>query len=331
VSQNGIVMVIVENADQGVASVTFELLEVGRRIAYDLKGTLCGVVVGHGIADISHEIAYFVDEVYCVDHALLASFQAEAYTSALEQLCRRMNPDIVLMGHILNNLDLAPRLAYRIGAQPITDCINVAIESKTGHLLCTKPVYGGNAIATFKIERKPRVATLRSKVVEPIERSPTKGKVISFDPAIEGSLAKTELIEIVTEEGVSLDKADAIVAGGRGIKNLEGLKQLEELAKVLERYFGRVELGASRPLVDANLLPSSRQIGLTGEKVAPELYIAVGISGASQHLTGILGSKKIIAVNSDPKAPIFGSADYGVIGNYEDIVPALRKKLEELL
>jgi electron transfer flavoprotein alpha subunit len=174
------------------------------------------------------------------------------------------------------------------------------------------------------------MATIRPKAMEPIGPSSATGKIIHVDPVIDEPTVKVEVIEKINEETVSLNRAEAIVAGGRGVKNAEGLKQLRELVEVLERYFGRVELGASRPLVDARLVPSSRQIGLTGEKVAPELYIAVGISGSLQHLTGILGAKKIIAINTDPKANIFKVADYGVIGNFEEVVPALKRKLEKL-
>jgi electron transfer flavoprotein alpha subunit len=245
-------------------------------------------------------------------------------------LCEKMNPNAVLIGCTLDNLSLAPRLAYELGVEVITDCINLAIEPSTGCLLCTKPVYGAKVISTFKLERKPYMATLRPKTAEPIRPRPNLGEIIHFDPLIDENLIKVEMIERIKEESVSLDKAATIVAGGRGIKDAKGLEQLKELIKALRKYFTNVELGASRPLVDAHLVPSSRQIGLTGEKVSPELYIAVGISGSLQHLTGLLGAKKIIAINSDPKAPIFKVADYGVIGSFEEVVPAFKRKLEEL-
>jgi electron transfer flavoprotein alpha subunit len=139
-----------------------------------------------------------------------------------------------------------------------------------------------------------------------------------------------ECTKRIKEESISLSKANAIVSAGRGVKDLDGISRLKGLIHILGTYFNRVELGASRPLVDTHVVPSSRQVGLTGEKVAPELYIAIGISGSLQHVTGILGAKKIVAINSNPKAPIFQVADYGIIGNFEEVVPALIKKLEEL-
>lgn len=324
------VLIVVERGDGGIASATFELLLAGRQLADELEGKLCATVLGHEVGDAAHEIAHFSDEVYALDNPLLAAFQVDLYAHALEQLCRSIDPDIVLLGHTLDNLDLAPRLACKMGTKLITDCIGLDIEPDTGHLFCTKPVYGGNAVATFINAKKPQMATLRPKVLEVMERSPTEGEVIRFDPAIDESLPRAELIEIIPGESVSLDRADAIVAGGRGVKEVEGLKRLEKLIEVLKRHFGNVELGASRPLIDAGWLPPSRQLGLTGEKATPELYIAIGISGASQHLSGILGSKKIVAINKDEQAAIFQSADYGVVGRYEDVVPALIKKLKEL-
>lgn len=325
------VLVLVEEKDGEVAPVTFEVLEVARRFADNLQGDLCAVVIGYKVGHISEEIACFSDEVYAADSPLLADFRAELYAGALENLSREINPVFILMGHTLNNLDLGPKLAYRLGVELITDCVDLEVEPGTKSLLCSKPIYGGNAIATLRVERKPWIVTLRPKAMEPVKQSQGKGEIINFEPAISESSARMQLIERVIEESVSLDTADAIIAGGRGIREIEGLKELEELIQAMKGYFDTVELGASRPLVDRAWVPSSRQIGLSGEKVAPELYIAIGISGASQHLSGLLGSKRIIAINNDPEAPIFKSADYGVIGKYEDVVPSFRKKLRELL
>jgi electron transfer flavoprotein alpha subunit len=212
----------------------------------------------------------------------------------------------------------------------ITDCIQLAIETGTGHLLCRKPVYGAKFIATFKLEKKPYLVTLRSKAWEAITPRATNGEVIHITPFFEEASVKVECTKKIKEESISLSKANAIVSAGRGVKDLEGINRLKGLINILNSYFNRVELGASRPLVDAHVVPSSRQVGLTGEKVAPELYIAIGISGSLQHVTGILGAKKIVAINNNPKAPIFQVADYGIIGNFEEVVPALIKKLEEL-
>jgi electron transfer flavoprotein alpha subunit len=328
--ENKKILIIAEKEDGKLAPITFELLRAGRVLSEEVQGILCAAVIGHKVEQNAIEIAHFSDEVFLIDNILLADFQADLYIHSLENLCRRIEPDTVLMGHTLKSLDLAPRLAHRIGTKLITDCIDFKIEIETGQLLCTKPVYGGNAVATFINEKKPQMVTLRSRVFEGAEESPDKAEVISFDPCIDQSLAKTETIENVLGEVVNLDNADLIVAGGRGIKKVEGLKLLEEFIDVLRGYFSTVELGASRPLVDAGWLPPSRQLGLTGEKVSPELYIAIGISGSMQHLTGVFNSKRIIAINIDDGAPVFNYADYGLVGNYEDVIPALIKKLREL-
>lgn len=328
--ENGRVFVLVEKEGLAIAPISFELLGIAKQIATDLKGVLCAVAIGHEVGDISNQVSCFVDEVYCIDHPQLKNFNPELYVNALEQLYQEVNPDVILMGCTLDNLDLAPRLAYRMGVQVITDCVQLAVEPETGYLLCTKPVYGAKINSIFKLVKRPYMITLRPKVVQAIGLGSANGKVIQFDPIIDEFLVKVKTVEKIREETVSLSRAEAIVAGGRGVRDAEGLEQLKELAKALKKYFGKVELGASRPLVDAHLVPSSRQIGLTGEKVAPELYIAVGISGSLQHLTGILGAKKIIAINTDTRANIFKVADYGVIGNFEEVVPALKRILEEL-
>jgi electron transfer flavoprotein alpha subunit len=328
---SGRVLVFGEREGQEIAPITLELLQAGRELTDQIGGNLSSVVLGNNLDTLSREISQYSDEVYCLDHPLLASFDPEFHTNALNQLCQLVNPTAILMGHTLNNQHVAPKLAYKMGIEVITDCIQLAIEGGTGHLLCRKPVYGAKFIATFKLEKKPYVVTLRSKAWEPSIPRATKGEVIHIAPVLEEASVKVEYMEKIREESISLNKADAIVSAGRGVKNVEGgLSGLTGLVEVLGSYFSRVELGASRPLVDAHLVPSSRQVGLTGEKVAPELYIAIGISGSLQHVTGILRAKKIVAINTDPKANIFTVADYGVIGDFEEVVPALIKKLEEL-
>jgi electron transfer flavoprotein alpha subunit len=328
--ENSRVLVFIEREGREVAPITFELLQAGREITDQMGGSLCSAVLGNEIDHLSKELSQYADEVYSLDHPLLASFVPEFHVSALNQLCQSLNPAAVLMGHTLNNQALAPRLAYQTGREVITDCIQLAIEAGTGGLLCFKPVYGAKFIATFRLEKEPFLVTLRSKAWGPIAKRATRGEIIPFAPALEEVSINVESAKRVKEENINLSKADAIVSAGRGVKDAEGISRLSGLINILGTYFSRVELGASRPIVDAHLVPSSRQVGLTGEKVAPELYIAVGISGSLQHVTGILGAKRIVAINSNPKAPIFQVADYGVVGDFVEVVPALIKKLEEL-
>jgi electron transfer flavoprotein alpha subunit len=234
------------------------------------------------------------------------------------------------MGHTYDNLELAPKLACRMATDLITDCIKVERNGESGGLLCTKPIYGGNAVAVLQVDARPQIVTMRSKAVNAMEKCAFKGQITVFDCELAPSLALTESLGLVPGESVSLDKADAIVAGGRGVKSADGVADLMRLVAALGNRFDTVELGASRSLVDAGLLSHSRQIGQTGEKVSPRVYVAVAISGAAQHMAGVVGAGKIIAINKDADAPIFGVSDYGVVGYFEAIVPALVKSLEEL-
>lgn len=325
--KDGNVLILLEKEEREIAAITFELLQLGRSLAVETGGTLCAAVLGHQTGEISKHIALFSDEVYSIDSPVLEKFQSDPYIHSLEKLCRHVSPEIILIGHTVNNIDLAPRLAYRMGARLITDCTSIRRDRDTGSLLCTKPVYGDRAHAVFILDGSPKIVTLRAKSIEPMKQGSGEGKMLHLD--IAEAIGSTELIRIVPGESVSLDKADVIVAGGRGIKGSEGLTLLGELIETLRKYFNTVELGASRPLADAVLLPKSRQLGQTGEKAAPQLYVAVAISGSTQHVSGIAGSKKIVAINKDGEAPIFDIANYGVVGPYESVVPALIGKLRE--
>jgi len=324
------IIVLAEKEDGKTAYFTYELLRAGKELADKMGTKLCIVVAGNNVGTISNEMAYFSAEVYMLDHPLLENFQADIYANAMVQCFKSMNPDTIILGHTLDNIDLASKVACRIGAQVLTDITHLDRGTDNNELLCEKPIYGDKAIATFTMGRSPRMVTLRPKIMAALEKGSGKGTIIPFPLALDRSMAKTEFVESIPGESVSLDKADAIVAGGRGIKEVEGIKYLKDLAQTLKRFYGAVELGASRPLVDNGFFPPSRQIGLTGEKVAPELYFAIAISGASQHLSGITGSKKIVAINKDEQASIFESADYGVVGDYEKVIPALARKLKEL-
>lgn len=321
------VLALVEMEKRGALTFNYDLFSTGRGIANAIDGTLCAALLGGEVTEMCHAIASVADEIYCVEHPLLDRFQPEFYAIALEQLCENINVDAVIMGHNPTNVDVMARLSFVLGGELITDCMQFGIDPESKHALCVKPVYGAKVLATFELERKPYLATMRSKPMEPAELGLDRAKVIRFVPRLDESMAKVELIEAVQEDHVNLDKADAIVSGGRGVKQLE---QLKGLTKALKKIFETVEIGASRPLVDARLLPSTRQIGLTGKKVAPQAYFAIGISGSLQHVTGISGANKIIAINSDPEAPIFKYADYGLVAKYEEVSPSLIKKLEEL-
>ncbi|MDP7525196.1 MAG: electron transfer flavoprotein subunit alpha/FixB family protein [Dehalococcoidales bacterium] len=306
---------------------TLELLGIGRRLADDLGTDLSAVLVGVDLAQIADEVAsYGADRVYRLENPLLERYNSELWVEALQQLCGQINPNTILMLHSYIGMEVAPKLAYRLNTVLTSDCTSLEVDQSDDHLLRTKPVYGGNAVAVFKHKEAPQFVTVRPRAMEPAERNSRKCEIIRIAPNMDESIIKVESIETVKEDAVELEKADVIISGGRGIGGTEGFEVIEELAELFRESFENVEVGASRPAVDLGWISSNRQVGLTGEKVSPSLYMAVGISGAIQHLVGITRAKRIVAINTDSKSPIFDVADYGVVGDYQEVLPAFMKK-----
>ena len=325
------ILVCGELMDGKLASITTELLGCGRKLADDLKEDLCCLLAGDSVGEASKEaIAFGADKVYTVEHPILKEYQADSYIQVAEKLARDISPRIILMGQTSMGRDFAPRLSFRLGTSLTTDCLDLSVNPETKLLVQTRPVYGGNAQAIFTSDVMPQMATVRTKAMSPLERDDSrKGEVIATKIDIDTSKVRTKILETVKEEavGIKLDDAPVIVSGGRGMGGPEPFQTtLKELAALLH---GAV--GASRPPADNGWVPEALHIGLTGKIVAPDIYIAIAISGASQHTAGCTGSKHIIAINKDPEANIFRDAELGVVGKYEDVVPALTNKLKELL
>ena len=235
----------------------------------------------------------------------------------------------MLIGQTSVGRDLAPGLAFRLDTTATMDCIELAVDPDSKRLLRTKPVYGGNALAVYTSELNPQIATVRTKTMAPLAPDTSrKGEVVNIEAGLDTGAVRTRVVEKVKQEveGISLEAADVVISGGRGIGSAEGFKQLEELAGGLK---GAV--GASRPPCDNDWVPDVRQVGLTGKIVAPDLYIAVAISGSSQHMAGCSGCKNIVAINKDPEANIFREARFGVVGDWKKVLPALTEKVRELL
>ncbi len=324
------VMVFCEVAEGKLASSATELLGGGKKLANDLGQELSAVLVGSGIGGLAQEaIAFGADKVYVVDAPLLKDYQTDSYVIALEKVVKQVMPQILIMGQTAIGRDLAPRLAFRLNTAASLGCLELAIDPQSKLMLQTKPVYGGNAQAVFVCSSYPQVATVRAKAMTPLEPDGSrKGEIITIDAGLDPSAMRTKVIEKVTEkvEGIRLEDAEVIVSGGRGIGGNEGFKQLEELARLLK---GAV--GASRPPCDNDWVPAGAQIGLTGKIVTPDLYIAVALSGSSQHMSGCSGSKTIVAINKDAEANIFREARFGVVGDWKKVIPAFTNKLKELL
>lgn len=314
-----------------LASITTELLGIGRKLADELGQELSALFIGNEISQAAAEAIFFgADKVYVIDTPLFKDYLTDSYVAAWEKLSKQITPEILLLGHTSLGRDLAPRLAFRLETGVTQDCVELSIDPETKLLQKTKPVYGGNALAIYVCqEGRPQMATIREKVMQPLKRDTSrKGEVIPFDPGLDETTIRGKVIGKVKEEvtGIKLEEADVVICGGRGLGGPEPFKQLEELARILN---GAV--GATRPPCDAKWVPSYYQIGLTGKLVSPSLYIGIALSGASQHQAGILGSKTIVAINRDPDANIFRLAHYGVVGEYEKVLPAFIEKCRELL
>ena len=323
------ILVIAQTEAGKIAQMTHELICAVNGLALKADCSIYTAVIGADIGETAADLVKYTNALYIIESPSLREFQAERHLQVLANLCAELHPDIILMAHNLNNIDLAPSLAFTLGTTLITDCIDLDIDSRTGNLLCTKEVYGGNANAVFGHSGKPAIATIRPKGQKEIELSLQNGEVINVKPEIDESRIQLQVIETISSPAEDFGKADVVVAGGRGIGGLNGVEQLDDLIGAFKGSFENVVMGGSRPAIDEGWMPSFRQIGLTGEKVNPQIYVAVGISGALQHMSGIFGSKIIIAINNNPEAAIFKYADYGVVGDFRDVLSSLTQNLRK--
>jgi electron transfer flavoprotein alpha subunit len=323
------VLVLGDVANNGLSLTSQELLAAGRKVANDLGEELGIGLLGGSLEGPSQEaISYGADKVYAVTNPSLGQYQADLFLAALEALCREVNPSIVLMGRTNQGRELAPRLAFRLGVGLVQDCLEVSVDPSTRKLLANRPVYGGNAIAVVSCNYTPQVAAIRPKAYEPLDPEPSRqGEVVSFPVDLDASLARSKVMDIVKEEakGIKLEEARIVVSGGRGLGGPEPFQDLEELARLLG-----AAVGASRAAVDSGWVPATYQVGLTGKTITPDLYITVAISGASQHMAGCSGAKVIVAINKDAEANIFKEARYGVVGDWQKVLPALTESVREL-
>lgn len=323
------ILVFAEAAEGKLFRPGFELLGGARKLAGDLGVPVTACLLGDGVSGIARELIYYgADNVVVCDHPLLNECRADLYLPVIEQICRLEEPGLIMFNGNPTGRQMAPRLAYRLKAAVVTDCIAILSSPGSGELVLHKPVYGGKAIAVM-VAGNVQVVTMRARVMEPLERDGSrKGNIKEIQINVTENITGTRVIDRIVEQvaGIKLEDARIVVSGGRGIGGEEGFRQLEALADVIK---GAV--GSSRAAVDSGWVSPSRQVGLTGKVVAPDLYIAVGISGASQHLAGMSGSKYVIAINKDPDAPIFNVAKFGLVEDYRKIIPLLTEKMKELM
>jgi electron transfer flavoprotein alpha subunit len=258
----------------------------------------------------------------------LADGQVDLHLAALTQLCRTVAPDIILLGRTTLGRDLGPRLACRLGVGLLQDCLQVDLEAASGRLTATRPIYGGNVLARVQCTATPQIAALRPKAYAPLPPDTTRqGDVVAVPVMLDASMARVTVVQQIRHEsaGVKLEEASIVVAGGRGLGGPEPFRELQELAGMLG-----AAMGASRAAVDAGWVPGTWQVGLTGKTITPDLYITVGISGASQHMAGCSGAKVIVAINKDAEANIFREARYGVVGDWHAVLPAFMEAIRSL-
>jgi electron transfer flavoprotein alpha subunit len=329
-AENKGILIYAETVDGNLSNIATEILGCGRRLADEIKEDLACVIVSNTLGDAAKKaISYGADKVYLVSHSILSEYQNGPFVVAIEKLVKDMKPHLVLFGQTSIGRDLAPSLAFKIGSGLSMDCLDIKYNTSSSSYEFTRSVYGGNAQATFSSGSEIKLATIRQKAMAPIVPDESrKGDTIEYKIDFDTSTIKTKIIDTIKEEvaGVKLEDASIIVSGGRGIGSNDGFKQLEELAKVLK---GAV--GATRPPCDNGWWPETSQVGLTGKIVSPDLYIAMAISGASQHMAGCSGSKNIVAINKDADANIFKYARFGIIADWKQALPAFTERIKQLL
>ena len=318
--------VTLKNGSPSMASK--EVLGLARRIAGQTGDQVAAAFVGAKVSTLPQELAVAgADVVYLCENEVLREFQANVYLKCFQDIGEAARPHTILFPADVIAMDLAPRLANRLGAGLVTDCIDFKIED--GRCVFIKPVYGGKALAHMRVTTPVALATVRARTQEPFPPDPKRipERVIITSP-MESIPREATVIGRIEEEGeeVNLEDAKVVVSGGRGIGSSEAFQRLKQLAKILG---GAV--GASRTAVDAGWVPPSHQVGQTGKIVAPDVYFAVAISGSSQHIAGMGGSKIIVAINWDPEAPILRIANLGVIDDYRNVLPALIDELSKIL
>ena len=319
------IVVVAEAADGAPTDLSREVLALARNLADGTGGAVEALLLDEGLGGSAGDlIAFGADRVHIGDGAPHAAYLAEAWLPTLTEIVSAAAPAVVLIGHNSMGADLAPRLAFRLGSTAATACVEA--EFSGGRLLATRPCYGGAARETLSFKTEPCVLTIKSKSQIALERDDGRtGEIVQLAPAAAQTRVRIVERKIEASSGIRLETADVVVAGGRGLNGPEGFKAARELADVLG---GAV--GASRVACDLEWCPSSYQIGLSGRTVAPELYLALGISGASQHMAGCGGAKTIVAINNDSTAQIFKSSRFGIVGDCQEILPPLIEELRKL-
>lgn len=325
--------VYVEDDHGRPKNVGLELISgPGRRLAEIQGGRLCAAVISDAAGEaVDAAVSYGADVVYVIEGPEYGAFTTDAYTDAFYELVVKYQPTSILIGATVNGRDFGPRLACRLKTGLTADCTKLDIDEASGNVAWTRPAFGGNLMATILCpDHRPQIGTVRPGVFK-LKATPDlsrKAEIIREDIHVAPERIRTKILEVIQDaagEMVDLEGAEIIVSGGRGLGKAENFSYVRELAEALG-----ATVGSSRAAVDAGWISHVHQVGQTGKTVGPKLYIACGISGAVQHLAGIGGAEKIVAINKDPEAPIFNVADYSIVGDLFQVLPAMTAKVKEL-
>ena len=315
------------NHDNSLNPVTGELIAAALQLSDDVAVALLGSGV-EGSA--GRAIAIGASAVYVVDDPAFSGPEIDPKVTALTEVCKQVGPEVVLIGRTQDGREVGPRVAFRLGAGLAQDCIRVGVDGDTGRVVATRPVYGGSAMAAVNFPGDgAQVVIMRGRAYEALDPDVSRnGEIVPISVDLSTSPNRVRNIRTVAQasEGVRLEDADIVVAGGRGLGGPEPFEVIEQLADVLGGA-----MGASRAACDAGWIDHSYQVGLTGRTIAPNVYITVGISGASQHMAGCSGARHIVAINKDREANIFKDASYGVVGDWEAVIPSFMETVRDLV
>jgi electron transfer flavoprotein alpha subunit len=322
------ILVYIETRQGKIKKSSLEALSEAKRLAAGLGTQAAAVLAGTGLEELGQEVsAYGPGPVYLLQNHLLDAYSAQGHVQALAALVAELKPEAVFFSATAMGKDLAPRLAARLGVSLASDVTRIEVKGKK--LEFTRPIFAGKALLSFTLKTSPQVATLRPNVFALEQPGTMAGGAVKKDSVVAEGEIKGKVVELLAEKTGEMDvtEADIIVSGGRGMKAPENFALLKELSAVIPRS----AVGASRSAVDSGWIGHAHQVGQTGKTVSPNVYMAFGISGAIQHLAGMSSSKVIVAVNKDPEAPIFKVADYGIVADLFEVIPALKDELKKIL
>ncbi|MDO9122993.1 MAG: electron transfer flavoprotein subunit alpha/FixB family protein [Deltaproteobacteria bacterium] len=319
------IFVLVEHRQGQIRDITYEMLGLGEKLANQQGASFTAVLLGHDVKNFAEDLAARAPKVLVVEDENLKNFNSILYQQTLSSLISKYQPCLLLMGHSAFGMDLAPSLSVETDFPLATDCIDLSFEDN--RLKATRSIYGGKVNANISLrESKGYIATIRPGIFSPKMPGEKKGGIVMESSPLQGMVDVKKFIEYIEAPitGEDITQAEILISVGQGIGGPEHIPLFEELAKNLGGT-----ISCSRPVVDRNWLPKERQVGISGKTVKPKVYLAIGISGAFQHVTAMQSSDTIIAINKDPRAPIFGVAHYGIVDDFKNVIPILKEKTKK--